>query len=328
MAGSLKKEMRQWLDKVALRNLPTLQSNSRIREIDTDDAQNKYGYLYNVYYLEDPAQPPVGVVFHKEKFHQFYHSTTTGRPYLGALHNQANNFELFEDNSSMEAGADNQLTLQIHHSVVAIDQGQLGSLERAREPWAPASTPTITASTYTPQQTQPGVQMATETITRTLTGEAQHETTGESLPAEGSRRGLRSVPFGSDQLGTSRPSEDRIRASIINAFWRCLQRDNGGGPPGDDDNDLGGYGPPGGGGPPNEDPNGDLQDHVPISPALKIRAMGSLPRIFDRDRTKADTFLTEFLRYLMLNHGVPGLESPIRQVALALTLIKGEKVDL
>ena len=30
----------------------------------------------------------------------------------------------------------------------------------------------------------------------------------------------------------------------------------------------------------------------------------------------------------MLNHGVPGLESPIRQVALALMLIKGEKVDL
>ena len=107
MAGSLKKETRQWLDKAVLRNLPTLQSNSRIREIDTDDAQNKYGYLYNVYYLEDPAQPPVGVVFHKEKFHQFYHSTTTGRPYLGALYNQANNFELFEDNSSMEAGADN-----------------------------------------------------------------------------------------------------------------------------------------------------------------------------------------------------------------------------
>jgi len=30
----------------------------------------------------------------------------------------------------------------------------------------------------------------------------------------------------------------------------------------------------------------------------------------------------------MLNHGVPGLKSPIQQVALALTLIKGEKVDL
>jgi len=71
-----------------------------------------------------------------------------------------------------------------------------------------------------------------------------------------------------------------------------------------------------------------MQDHVPIPPALEIRAMGSLPRIFDGDRTKAEAFLTEFLGYLMLNHGVPGLESPIGQVALALTLIKGEKVDL
>jgi hypothetical protein len=53
-----------------------------------------------------------------------------------------------------------------------------------------------------------------------------------------------------------------------------------------------------------------------------------LPIIFYGNRTKADAFLTEFLRYLMLNHRVPGLELPIRQVALALTLIKGKKVDL
>jgi hypothetical protein len=71
-----------------------------------------------------------------------------------------------------------------------------------------------------------------------------------------------------------------------------------------------------------------MQDHVPIPPALEIRAMGSLPRIFDGDRTKAKAFLTKFLGYLMLNHSVPGLKSPIRQVALALMLIKGEKVDL
>jgi hypothetical protein len=105
----------------------------RIREIDIDNAQNKYGYLYNVYYPEDPTEPPVGVVFHKEKFHQFYHSSTTGNPYLGAIHKQANNFKLFEDNSSTEAGADNQLTLQIRHSVVKIDQEQPGSPERTRE---------------------------------------------------------------------------------------------------------------------------------------------------------------------------------------------------
>ena len=164
-----------------------LLSDLRIREIDTDDAQNKYGYLYNIYYPENPAEAPVGIVYHKEKFHQFYHSATTGNPYLGTIYKEANHFELFEDDSSTEAGADNQLTLQICNSVVTIDQGQPGSPERTREVWAPDSTPTITPSTYTPQQAQPRLQMATETITRTLSGEAQHETTRESLLTEGSR---------------------------------------------------------------------------------------------------------------------------------------------
>jgi hypothetical protein len=67
---------------------------------------------------------------------------------------------------------------------------------------------------------------------------------------------------------------------------------------------------------------------VPIPQAHDIKAMGSLPRIFDGDRTRAKAFLTEFLRYLILNQGVAGFESSIRQVALAFMLIKGEKVNL
>ena len=67
---------------------------------------------------------------------------------------------------------------------------------------------------------------------------------------------------------------------------------------------------------------------VPIPQAHNIKAMGSLPRIFDGDRTRAEAFLTEFLRYLILNQGVAGFKSPIQQVTLALTLIKGEKVNL
>jgi hypothetical protein len=50
---------------------------------------------------------------------------------------------------------------------------------------------------------------------------------------------------------------------------------------------------------------------VPIPQAHDIKAMGSLPRIFDGDRTMAEAFLTEFLRYLMLNQGVARFESPI-----------------
>ena len=56
--------------------------------------------------------------------------------------------------------------------------------------------------------------------------------------------------------------------------------------------------------------------------------MGAHPQIFDRDRTKANAILTEYLGYLMLNQGVLGFESPIQQVALALSLIKEDKVDL
>jgi len=170
-----------------LHALPTLRPDSRIREIDTDDGQNKYRYLYNVYYPEDPSKPPVGVVYHKEKFYQFYHSTMIGNPYLGDLHKEANHFKLCEDDSSTETGGDEQLTLQIHNSVVSLNLGDPGSPERTREAWDPDSTPTITPTTYTAQQEQLRLPMATETITRTFTSETQHEDLGESLPAEGSR---------------------------------------------------------------------------------------------------------------------------------------------
>jgi len=55
--------------------------------------------------------------------------------------------------------------------------------------------------------------------------------------------------------------------------------------------------------------------------------MGTLPRIFEGERDKANTFINKLLGYLLLNANVAGFESPIRQVALALTLIKGPRVD-
>jgi hypothetical protein len=79
---------------------------------------------------------PIGVVFHKEKFHQFFHSTTTGNPYLKALLKEVNQYK-FQDNILTEEedkGAKEQLTLQIHNLLVTIDQRQPGSPERTREP--------------------------------------------------------------------------------------------------------------------------------------------------------------------------------------------------
>ena len=52
-----------------------------------------------------------------------------------------------------------------------------------------------------------------------------------------------------------------------------------------------------------------------------------LPQIFNGERDKADAFMNELLGYLLLNNNVVGFKSPIQQVALALTLIKGLQVD-
>ena len=124
MASSSKKTTRQWLDKVALQKLPSLWPDTRIWEIDTNDDSNKYGYLYNIYYPEDIAKEPIGVVFHKDKFYQFFHSSTIGNPYLRALLKEANQYE-FQDDVSIEdkedKGAEEQLTLQICNSLVTID---------------------------------------------------------------------------------------------------------------------------------------------------------------------------------------------------------------
>ena len=58
-----------------------------------------------------------------------------------------------------------------------------------------------------------------------------------------------------------------------------------------------------------------------------MKPMGSLPTIFNGDRTTAEGFLEEVKQYLRLNGDVPGYDSPIKKVAFTLTLIKGPDVE-
>jgi len=58
-----------------------------------------------------------------------------------------------------------------------------------------------------------------------------------------------------------------------------------------------------------------------------VHVIGSLPRIFDGDRQQADAFINELLTYIRVNIGVPGFESPMRKITMALTYIKGDKVN-
>ncbi len=126
--------MHHWLDRAILRNFQGLRPDTRIREIGTDDATNKYGYTYNVYYPEHLREEPVGVVRYKDKIHQFFHHARVGDPYLGPIHKEATKHEISNHSSSTEEEATDQLALRIRESLVIIDLEQPGSPERTREP--------------------------------------------------------------------------------------------------------------------------------------------------------------------------------------------------
>ena len=91
----------------------------------------------------------------------------------------------------------------------------------------------------------------------------------------------------------------------------------------------GGGGPPGrGGGPPGGAGGGAPGGGNAQQPAQGDgKPMGTLPTIFEGDCSKAESFLREFSTYLLINYDVPALTSFIKRIAIALTCIKGPKVN-
>src|SRR5713226_9498254 len=80
------------------------------------------------------------------------------------------------------------------------------------------------------------------------------------------------------------------------------------------------------GGPPGGPDGGNLNlptNLQPVPRANNAKAMGELPDVFNGDRTKAELFLNQLNHYFLLNLDVLGFNSPIKKVALAITLIKG-----
>jgi len=114
--------------------------------------------------------------------------------------------------------------------------------------------PIFAPATYTPQQKQPGLQMSTTTIARTLAeGSAQHTPT-QQLPADQSEGGGGGcpVPPGTANGNLFPDNQGQLRATLIRAFRRCLHQQGGGGGGEPPDNDRFGLG----GGPPDDLPNG------------------------------------------------------------------------
>jgi hypothetical protein len=54
--------------------------------------------------------------------------------------------------------------------------------------------------------------------------------------------------------------------------------------------------------------------------------MGSLPQLFNGEQKLARAFLDQLNNYFQANSQVPGLNSPICKVSIALTLFQGQQV--
>src|SRR5579859_5087954 len=81
------------------------------------------------------------------------------------------------------------------------------------------------------------------------------------------------------------------------------------------------------GNPPDDEPPTEGRDGRPTpTPISNASIMGTLPQVFTGNRTLSDDFMEEVKGYLRLNQDVPGFNSPIKRVALTLTLIQGPEV--
>ena len=65
----------------------------------------------------------------------------------------------------------------------------------------------------------------------------------------------------------------------------------------------------------------------PIAAATNVKAMGKDPPLFKGERDKADTFMNEVDKYLMLNDDIAGFKSPKKKVILVLTFMQGSEVE-
>ena len=99
-----------------------------------------------------------------------------------------------------------------------------------------------------------------------------------------------------------------------------MKRNPSGGNPGGNPGDRGG-----GGQPPSPQGPATAPQQVP-QPQGDVRMMGALPEPFTGERAKAGNFIEAMKTYVRLNRRVPGFESTMQKINLALTLMHGEKV--
>ncbi len=114
-----------------------------------------------------------------------------------------------------------------------------------------------------------------------------------------------------------------LTAYELEELLNIAMGEQGGGTGGNPLGPPGGGGLPGGGGP----AAAGAAAAQPVIAAANVKAMGRDPPLFQGERKKADTFMNEVKKYLMLNYDVAGFNSPKKKVTLVLTFMQGPEVE-
>jgi hypothetical protein len=282
--------VREWLPIEELTNVPpSHQNHPQIRLVAADYPTNQRQYAYLRWEVTHPTTP---IVWRNSEWLELQHSENTGHPY-----HTGRRIEVYPTpNEDDEDLATDLTNLQIRNTLAVIDPSGPGS------PHHPRSIELRTSSsTNEPTNTPSHNIMSTQTLTTT-------QTIARTLAGGGGD--------GEPPSGPSHQAQDpqRIRDVFDIALGRAPH------PPGS----PGGPNNPGEpGGPPNVPP----AHLIPIQPANDLKQAGMPPQVFKGDQTKVEAFMRELRLYMLANHRVSGFESPMRHVAIALTFIKGLKVN-
>jgi hypothetical protein len=127
---------------------------------------------------------------------------------------------------------------------------------------------------------------------------------------------------------TTTTASQRIAGNLQTAMWRAPGGPRGSGSTGNPGGSGGPRGPGGPGGPGGPAPAAAAPVIPAAAPAGNTddRLMGSLPQPYEGDRKLARTFLNQITHYFRANLQVPGLNSVIHKVSIALTLFQGQQM--
>ena len=292
----------------------------------------------------------IPVCLYNGVWHQITHDSSTGLPKLLQLLTSIHTFDVEEtksvsepkeesdgsDNKPVEEDKDTDDELARQAGALHIDN-QIRETEIPRELTPRRNTVSLPRHMKLLPISPKLSAMATSSITIQQPADTQPITQGGG---DGSSSKGKSPASGATGAGnTTTMTTTGTAASVNSKLKASLSRysmPGGGrsGPPGR--GPLSGGPPTGGSGGPGGNPPGAPGPPTPIPPAqagqqpiaraADVKSMGGLPQIFTGDCLLADDFIEEVKGYLRLNQDVAGYNSPIKKVALTLTLMKGPQV--